>query len=178
MEAKRISPSARIKGMVRNCLILTFLLGITWILGFIQKWIDSSSGNKATARTFSFIFILLNCSTGIFIFVYTVILDAKMMEASKRTIQRTSRRFSRYSKDITSSTRLSVSRRLSKMSGSLKHSSTSVIKSSNNSVKKDRKISTEQAGIKVEKLSIQSVNSNASDNVPILNRLNSNKSLR
>ena len=166
MDAKRVSAYARIKGMIRSCLILTFLLGITWIFGFLQMW-----GGKTATRIFSFIFVILNCSTGIFIFIYTVILDAKMMEASKKTIQRTSRR-------LTSSTKLSVSRRLSQMNGSLKSSFKNITLSSSNIVKNDRKISAEQTGNKGEGLSIQSINSNASDDIPILNLPNYNKRLR
>ena len=122
MDAKRRSPYARIKGMVKSCFILTFLLGITWIFGFIQIW-SHNHGNEI----FGFIFIILNCSTGIFIFLYTIIFDAKMVEASKKTIQRSSRR-------LTNTTRLSFSHSLSKKSRSLKDSFKRAITSSNKNI--------------------------------------------
>ena len=80
--------------MFRSCVILTFILGITWIFGFILDTTETY-GTETSSKVFNYAFIILNCSTGTFIFCYTVVLDSKMIDASKRAISKTSRRLSR-----------------------------------------------------------------------------------
>ena len=54
-------------------------------------WSESRWDN-ATTIGFNYVFIVLNCSTGIVIFLYTVVLDGKMARASRNAIRKTSSR--------------------------------------------------------------------------------------
>ena len=170
MGAKRISAYARIKGMVRNCLILTFLLGITWFIGFpmLLTWRDCTTCNKDVTRVLAAIFDVLNCSIGIFIFIYSIILDSKMLEATKICIQRSSRR-------LTIWTSKGITRPVSKINASLK-SSTKNGGPRDGSVRRNRTISSTPTLSST--LSIKCRKSDKSDEMPICNISNQNSQLR
>lgn len=64
----------KIIGQVKTWIILSFLLGLTWILGYAIQ--DGSEG-------VAFLFVLLNGSSGIFIFIHSVILNEVVMAELK-----------------------------------------------------------------------------------------------
>ena len=79
---------------MRNCMFLTFLLGVTWIVGFPMALIECTTCWKYLTITLEFMFVILNTSTGIFIFINSIIFDSKMLEATKLSVQRNSRKIS------------------------------------------------------------------------------------
>ncbi|OXA50973.1 Adhesion G protein-coupled receptor L2 [Folsomia candida] len=58
---------------VKGCFALSVLLGSTWIFGFFALI-------PGAELVFSYIFVILNASQGIFIFIFRVILDKKMRQ--------------------------------------------------------------------------------------------------
>ena len=71
--------------MVRGFIILNFLLGTTWAIGFFI--------NGPMAKYMVYVFVLLNGSVGVFIFIHTVILNANLLDEVKiklRIIDRSS----------------------------------------------------------------------------------------
>jgi hypothetical protein len=65
-----------IKNHLKTWLILNFLLGITWSTGFLM--ID-----RSTVQYTIYIFVVLNGSTGIFIFVYSILYNKLVMTEIK-----------------------------------------------------------------------------------------------
>ena len=169
MDAKRqrlyqpdISTYGRIKNMARNCLVLTLLLGITWLFGFPMA-ASCLKCNEYATKIFSVIFIVLNCCNGIFIFIYSIILDSKMLESTKLHIQRNSRKISR----LSMSNGTSSTGRIRTMSESLSTSFKNVMSSKRKIGSNDRKIS--NSPTLDTNLSLQVRNSNASDQILIKN---------
>ena len=172
MDAKRqrlyqsdISKYKRIKNMARNCLFLTLLLGITWLFGFPMA-ASCMKCNELATKIFSVIFIVLNCSNGIFIFYYSIILDSKMLEATKFHIQKSSRKISTLS--ITNGS--SSTGRISTMSHSLSSSFRKIMPGKTKHGSDNRKNS--NSPILKTSLSLQYRNSNVSDEILIKNMSN------
>ena len=63
---------------LRNFITLSYLLGITWIIGFTVKFHPA----------LEYIFVFLNASIGVFILLYMVVFNGKIREASQRAITR------------------------------------------------------------------------------------------
>ena len=78
----------KLKNWAINCVFLSLLLSIPWLVA-IPKWIVKSDEGQFVL---SLIFTLLNGTVGIFIFIHRVLLNHRIMEASTRFLQR---RFSR-----------------------------------------------------------------------------------
>ena len=154
--------------MARNCLVLTLLLGITWIFGFPMA-ISCMTCNPLATKIFSFIFDVLNCSNGIFIFIYSIILDSKMRESTKMHILRNSRRLSM-------SNGVSSTGRIRTMSTSLSNSFRNVISNKTKNSSEDRKIS--NSGPLHTASSLKYRNSNISDEILITNTLKYNRRSR
>ena len=151
--------------MARNCLVLTLLLGITWVFGFPMA-VSCLTCNKLATKIFSFIFDVLNCSNGIFIFIYSIILDSKMLEATKLHIQRNSRRIS----TLSMSTGTSSTGRIRTISDSLSNSIRNVMsikRKTGSNVRKDS-----NSPILDTNLSLQYRNSNVSNEILIKNMSN------
>ena len=167
MGAKRISAYARIKGMVRTSLILTFLLGITWLIGFPMAltWNDCTTCNKDVTTALALIFDGLNCSIGIFIFIYSIMLDSKMLESTKIAFQRSLRRLSIW-------TRKGVTRPIAKVNASLK---TSKKKFASNDNSDSRKRTISSSPTLSTTLSLKCRDSDASDEIKIYSISNQNK---
>ena len=164
MDAKRISAYTRIKGMVRSCLILTFLLGITWIVGI--PMVLAARTLRCKTIVLGYVFDYLNCSIGIFIFLYSVIGDAKMREATKICIQRNFRRLASKPKAAWKGVKKPVSMMNESMRGSLKN----IRSRNNNSHSYGRKIS--GTPTLTTTLSLNGGKSDASDDVRIVGILN------
>lgn len=69
------SKLAEYKSMMKTWITLSFLLGITWAFGFLI--------NGKQAEFMAYIFIVLNGSNGIFIFVNTVLMNESVMAEVK-----------------------------------------------------------------------------------------------
>ena len=65
---RKVSDWHNVRGWFRNFIWLSYLLGITWVIGFINDLGDAVQ----------YIFILLNTSSGIFILIYSVVLNSKV----------------------------------------------------------------------------------------------------
>lgn len=63
---------------LRNFITLSYLLGITWIIGFTVQF----------HPVLEYIFVFLNASIGVFILLYMVVFNGKIREASQRAITR------------------------------------------------------------------------------------------
>ena len=71
------------KSWIRSFVILYFLLGIGWIIGVcVQIPTDCT-----TIQILEYLHIVFNCSSGLWIFMYIVLCNAKMKEASKKLIR-------------------------------------------------------------------------------------------
>jgi hypothetical protein len=60
----------KMKVWLTNFVILSYLLGITWAIGFLN----------GLHVAFQYVFVILNCSTGVFILVYSVLSNRRMRE--------------------------------------------------------------------------------------------------
>ena len=144
---------------MRNCMFLTFMLGITWIFGFPMT-IACATCKKYMSLTLEYIFVILNTSTGIFIFTNSILFDSKMRETTKL-------RFQRHSRKISNSIHLSSEWTAKRMNISFGESIKNWISRSkfNN---QDRKFSNTPT-IETSVSSSRYRNSNTSDEIPILN---------
>lgn len=71
-------PWQKANAWLRNFITLSYLLGITWIIGFTVKF----------HPVLEYIFVFLNASVGVFILLYMVVFNGKIREASQRAITR------------------------------------------------------------------------------------------
>lgn len=69
-----------IRMSLKGCLALLPLLGITWLLAFLQVNSDSP--------VMSYVFVLLSCSQGVFFFVSNIVLNQEVCTALKRFLKR------------------------------------------------------------------------------------------
>ena len=145
--------------MMRNCMFLTFLLGITWIFGFPMT-LACATCKPYLTLTFEYLFIILNTSTGIFIFINSILCDSKMLEATKLSVQRNSRKFSN---SISLSSEWTV-KRFDRSFGKSMKNWMSRSKFNN----QDRKFSNSPT-METSLSSSRYRNSNTSDEIPILN---------
>eukprot|EP00094_Tigriopus_californicus_P003179 TCALIF_03060-PA protein Name:"Similar to LPHN3 Latrophilin-3 (Homo sapiens)" AED:0.38 eAED:0.40 QI:0/0.16/0/0.57/0.83/0.71/7/0/1072 len=67
---RQVSNMQKVSGWSRNFVILSNLLGITWIIGFFNEF----------SSFMQYVFIVLNSSCGIFIFLYGVICNRKIRD--------------------------------------------------------------------------------------------------
>ena len=72
------------KSWIRSFVILYFLLGISWIIGVCEQITDLSC---TAIQVLEYLHIVFNCSSGLWIFMYIVLCNAKMKEASKKLIR-------------------------------------------------------------------------------------------
>ena len=72
------------KSWIRSFVILYFLLGISWIIGVCVQITDLSC---TAIQVLEYLHIVFNCSSGLWIFMYIVLCNAKMKEASKKLIR-------------------------------------------------------------------------------------------
>ena len=86
--SKNVAFYIKLKNWAINCVFLSLLLSIPWLVAIPGYFVKSEEGHFLV----SLIFILLNGSVGIYIFIHRVLLNHRIMEASTRFLQR---RFSR-----------------------------------------------------------------------------------
>ena len=72
------------KSWIRSFVILYFLLGIGWIIGVCVQIPDLSC---TAIQVLEYLHIVFNCSSGLWIFMYIVLCNTKMKEASKKLIR-------------------------------------------------------------------------------------------
>lgn len=65
---------------LKGCLILLPLLGVTWLLGFLQVNSDSP--------VMSYAFVLLSCSQGVFFFISNVVLNQEVSTTFKKFLKK------------------------------------------------------------------------------------------
>ena len=63
---------------IQNFITLSYLLGITWLIGFTVKF----------DIVMEYIFVFLNASIGVMVLLYKVVFNRKIREASQRAISR------------------------------------------------------------------------------------------
>ena len=72
------------KSWIRSFVILYFLLGIGWIIGVCGQIPDLPC---TAIQVLEYLHIVFNCSSGLWIFMYIVLCNTKMKEASKKLIR-------------------------------------------------------------------------------------------
>eukprot|EP00095_Tigriopus_kingsejongensis_P010627 maker-scaffold1028_size131186-snap-gene-0.43 protein:Tk10627 transcript:maker-scaffold1028_size131186-snap-gene-0.43-mRNA-1 annotation:"CIRL" len=71
-QQRNIDTIQKVRGWARNFMILSYLLGVTWVIGFFNPLLPE----------LEYVFIVLNASSGIFILVYGVICNRRLRETS------------------------------------------------------------------------------------------------
>jgi hypothetical protein len=74
-----VRPWQKARGWTRSFLTLSYLLGITWLVGYFEELTEVTQ----------YIFVILNASSGIFILFYSVIFNRKIREASQKKLTST-----------------------------------------------------------------------------------------
>merc|ERR1712136_130092 len=77
---------SKIFKITRNILILSVLLGVTWLLGFLLPALNGASNGAAEFTEFAF--IVINGSMGVYIFLYSVVFNKKALIAARTSIRR------------------------------------------------------------------------------------------
>lgn len=77
---RQVNNFRKLKSWLRSCIIMSFLLGMTWIVGVVMPFVQS--------EIVDYTFIVLNCSSGFFIFLYTVLCNRQIRDASRKFIRK------------------------------------------------------------------------------------------
>ena len=68
----------KVSAWIQNFITLSYLLGITWLIGFTVKF----------NIVMEYVFVFLNASIGVMVLLYKVVFNRKIREASQRAISR------------------------------------------------------------------------------------------
>ena len=69
---------------LKSCLVLMFLLGMLWILNIVAAF---TTLDETTYDIIQLLAIVINCSCGFFIFLYSVVCNKNVRSASKKFIR-------------------------------------------------------------------------------------------